>query len=107
MVADKDAVLVPEVQGEGEVVTEEHTVGDTELDTEAHTVPLEVGIIEGVVERDAVAHTVKNPLPVKETEMVELAVLEVHPEAVPVEKVLGVVDKVGEPEWLTLAEEVK
>jgi hypothetical protein len=107
VVVDKDAVKVPEAQGEGEVVTEEHRVGETELDAEAHTVPLKVGTIEGVGKMDGVMLTVEVSLPVKEMETVELTVEEVHPEAVSVEEVLGVVDKVGVPVWHTLSEEVK
>ena len=84
VVAERDAFILPEAQGEEEAVTEEQRVEETELDVEAQTVPLKVGAIEGVVEMDAVLLTVKDPLPVKEMETVELTVKEVHPEAVSV-----------------------
>ena len=62
----------------------------TELDMDPLTVPLNVGLIDGVVEILAVLHTVIVTLPVRETDMVGLKVTEVQPETVPVEQVLGV-----------------
>ena len=52
------------------------------------TVPLTVGLVEGVVEILAVLHIVFVTLPVRETDMVELTEVDVHPDTVPVEQVL-------------------
>ena len=70
------------------------------------TVPLIVGLVEGVVEILAVLHIVFVTLPVLVTDMVELTEVEVHPDTVPVELVLGVLVTERVPVWHTLSERV-
>ena len=67
------------------------------------TVPLIVGLVEGVVEILAVLHIVFVTLPVLVTDMVELTEVEVQPDTVPVELVLGVLVTERVPVWHTLS----
>ena len=46
VVVDKDPVWVPELQGEGVIVEEEHCEEETDTDAETLTVPLKVGLVE-------------------------------------------------------------
>ena len=87
---DEDPVVVPEVQEEGLKVEVEQCVEETELDWEPLTVPFNVGLIDGVVEILAVLHTVIVTLPVRDTDIVGLKELVVHPDTVTVEQALGV-----------------
>ena len=70
------------------------------------TVPLIVGLVEGEAEILAVLHIVFVTLPVRETDMVELTEVEVHPDTVPVEQALGVLVTERVPVWHTLSEGV-
>ena len=70
------------------------------------TVPLIVGLVEGVVEILAVLHIVFVTLPVRETDMVELTEVDVHPDTVTVEQTLGVVVADRVLVWHTLSEGV-